>query len=76
MKRMVDADPEVRERFKEECKVWATKATDLDSIYKKYNDTSLSHGEAQSAHKLVTEAGEVKDHFQVVTGAELKSIKA
>lgn len=42
MKRMLEADPDIRDRFKEECKVWGTKATDLDSIVKKYGDTNLS----------------------------------
>ena len=72
---MVDADPDLRTRYKEEFKVWSTKATDLDSIQKKYNDVNLSHSEAATAHKAITESGEDKDNFTTVTGNDLKTIR-
>ena len=46
MKKLTDEDPELPNRFKEENKVWQTKATDLDSISKKYNDVNLNMSEA------------------------------
>ena len=71
MKKLTDADPELPNRYKEENKVWGTKATDLDSISKKYNDTNLSLSEAEVAHKAITESGEDKDKFSTTTGGDL-----
>ena len=36
MKKLTDADPELPNRYKEENKVWGTKATDLDSLKQSY----------------------------------------
>lgn len=76
MARMTEADEELPPRFKEECKVWTTKATDLDAITKKYNDTNVSQAEAANAHKLVTEAGEEKDDYQTNSANDLKLVKS
>ena len=75
MKQLVEADPDLRARYKEEFKVFSTKATDLDAIQKKYNDVNLSHGEAATAHKAITESGEDKDNYTTVTGNDIKTIR-
>ena len=76
MKKLTDVDPELPAKYKEENKVWATKATDLDSISKKYNDTNLSLSEAETAHKAITESGEDKDKFTITTGSDLTTVKS
>ena len=76
MKKLVEADPELPKNYKEDNKVWSTKATDLDSILKKYNDTSSSFLAAETAHKSITESGEPRDAFMDQTGFEIRKIKA
>lgn len=43
MKKLVEADADLPARYKEENKVWQTKASDLDSIVKKYGDVNIGH---------------------------------
>lgn len=75
MKQLTQADAELPARFKEESKVWSTKATDLDGLNKKYNETTTSYLEAKGAHDLVTGSGEGADNFTDTTGRDLKAIK-
>ena len=42
MRKLNEEDADLATRFKEESKVWQTKATDLDSIVKKYGDVNLN----------------------------------
>ena len=75
MIKLVDADPNLPASYKEENKVWQTKASDLDSIFKKYGDVDIGHSEGASAYKAVTESGEDKDKFQEDMGIQIKSIR-
>ena len=48
----------------------------MDSVLKKYNDTSSSFLAAEAAHKSITESGEPRDAFMDQTGFEIRKIKA
>ena len=55
--------------------MFATKATDLDALKGKYNDTNKRYCDAVSAHRAVTESGEDPDNFMKETGEVLSETK-
>ena len=63
MAQLHKGDEELVHNWKEQIKVFASKATDLDALKGKFNDTNSRCGDAQTAHRAVTESGEEADNF-------------
>jgi len=53
-----------------------TKATDIDTLDRKYKEMNASWHEASGAQKAVTEAGEDSDTFTVKTTQQMKDFRA
>jgi len=76
LKELNEADPVFVANFREQNKVWTTKATDLDAIGRKLTETNAGYADAAQAHKAITESGEDADQFSERTGRELKNVKS
>ena len=76
MKQLCEANPDTKEKFSAENKVFETKATDIDTLDRKYKEMNASWHEASGAQKAVTEAGEDSDTFTVKTTQQMKDYRA
>ena len=76
MKKLVEEDPTLPSTYREQNNIWKTRATDLDSVLKKFNDTSGKFLAAEAAYRSITESGEPQDNFMLQTGADMRSLKA
>lgn len=68
MSQLAKDDEDLVQSWKDQIKIFSSKATDLDALKGKFNATNGRYSDANTSHRAVTESGEDADNFCKETG--------